>query len=87
MVAVNTTRLSSKGQVVIPEEIRKRMGLKPGNRFVVLGDGETLILKMIKLPDPAEFNAILAKVRKQARLAGMKRSDVKEAIRRVRARG
>jgi AbrB family looped-hinge helix DNA binding protein len=33
-----TTKLSSKGQVVIPEEIRKKLGLEPGAQFVVLGE-------------------------------------------------
>ncbi|NIR47056.1 AbrB/MazE/SpoVT family DNA-binding domain-containing protein [candidate division KSB1 bacterium] len=29
--------MSSKGQVVIPEEIRKRLGLKAGSQFIVVG--------------------------------------------------
>ena len=31
-------RLSTKGQVVLPLEVRKRMGLKPGDRLVVVGE-------------------------------------------------
>ena len=38
MSSAATTTLSSKGQVVIPEEIRIRLGLKAGAQFVVLGD-------------------------------------------------
>lgn len=30
MSSASTTTLSSKGQVVIPEEIRARLGLEPG---------------------------------------------------------
>jgi AbrB family looped-hinge helix DNA binding protein len=30
-----TTRVSSKGQIVLPAEIRKRDGIKPGQRFDV----------------------------------------------------
>ena len=41
MKAVTTTRLSSKGQVVIPEAIRRRLRLDPGAEFVVLGDDNT----------------------------------------------
>ena len=33
-----TTRMSSKGQVVIPEEIRTRLGLTAGTQFVAIGD-------------------------------------------------
>jgi AbrB family looped-hinge helix DNA binding protein len=40
MQMVATTKMSSKGQVVIPEQVRKSMNLQPGTRFVVLGEGE-----------------------------------------------
>jgi hypothetical protein len=33
MTMVATTKLSSKGQVVIPEEIRRRLGLKAGAQY------------------------------------------------------
>ena len=45
MEPVATTRLSSKGQVVIPQELRTRLGLEPGTRFVVLGEDDVVILK------------------------------------------
>jgi AbrB family looped-hinge helix DNA binding protein len=81
-----TTRLSSKGQVVIPEEIRDRLGLKPGAQFVVLGDRDVVILKVIQTPDMAEFDELVGRARKAARKAGLKRSDVREAIRSARKR-
>ena len=37
MTSIATTRLSSKGQIVIPEEVRKALGLEPGAQFVVMG--------------------------------------------------
>jgi len=45
MEGLATTKMSSKGQVVIPEEIRKRFGLKSGSQFVVVGEKDTVILK------------------------------------------
>ncbi len=44
MAEVAATKMSSKGQVVIPEEIRNRLGLKAGTKFVVVGSEDTLIL-------------------------------------------
>ena len=36
MADLSTTKMSSKGQVVIPDAIRKRLGLEPGDQFVVM---------------------------------------------------
>ena len=80
-----TTKLSSKGQVVIPEEIRKRLGLKEGTQFVVVGDRDVVILKSITPPAMREFDELVRHARRAARKSGMKRGDVKRAIARVRA--
>ena len=82
-----TTTLSSKGQVVIPEEVRHRLGLKPGAQFVVVGDRDVVILKVIHKPDLAEFADIVGHARKAAKRAGVKRKDVDRAVKRVRRRG
>jgi AbrB family looped-hinge helix DNA binding protein len=81
-----TTKLSSKGQVVIPEEIRDRLGLKPGAQFVVLGDRDVVILKVIQAPDMAQFDEIVGRARKAAKRARLKRNDVDQAVKRVRSR-
>jgi AbrB family looped-hinge helix DNA binding protein len=86
MAALATTRLSSKGQVVIPEDVRLRLGLKPGAQFVVVGEGDVVILKIISPPSMKEFEALVTKARAQARQAGLKRADIAAAIKKVRAR-
>ena len=58
MAALATTKMSSKGQVVIPEEIRKRLGLKAGSQFVVVGDKNLLRVsgyRGIKIIRPRRF--------------------------------
>jgi AbrB family looped-hinge helix DNA binding protein len=85
MQALATTKLSSKGQVVIPEDVRERLGLKPGVQFVVVGDGDVVMLKVISPPPVEEFGELLKKVRRQARQAGMKKSDITSAIKKVRS--
>ena len=52
-----------------------------------MGEGDVVILKKIEAPDRREFRALAAKVRGQARRVGMKRSDVKKAVRATRRRG
>lgn len=84
MARLATTKMSSKGQVVIPEEIRNRLGLKAGVQFVVLGERDVVILKALSAPSMKDFDELIAKARKQARKTGLKRSDIAEARKKVR---
>ena len=86
MAEIATTKMSSKGQVVIPEDIRKRLGLEPGSQFVVIGEDDTVILKSIAAPEMNEFDELIARARSQARKAGMKQSDIASAVEKIRSR-
>jgi len=79
MTAIETTKMSSKGQIVIPEETRNRLGLKAGDKFLVIGDKDVLILKTLTSPSLNEFNDLIKKARRQAKAAGLKRSDIVKA--------
>jgi len=81
-----TTRMSSKGQVVIPENIRKRLKLKTGSQFVVVGNEDVVILKAISAPLMEEFDGLIAEARKQAKKAGLRKSDITAAIAKARGR-
>lgn len=81
-----TTKMSSKGQVVIPEGIRKRLGLKAGAQFVVVGDKDVVILKAIRPPSMEDFDALLIEARRQAKKAGLKLSDITAAIAKARSK-
>ena len=61
-----TTTLSSKGQVVIPEEIRERLGLKAGAQFVVVADRDVVIFKVLDPPALGEFAPLVARARQAA---------------------
>ena len=80
MANVSTTKMSSKGQIVIPDIIRKQLNLKPGSQFVVVGDKDVVILKNISPPALNEFDDLIAEARKKGKQAGLKRSDIKDAI-------
>ena len=86
MANVATTKLSSKRQVVIPENIRKKLKLEVGAQFVVLGDKDVVILKKISPPSIDEFDALIKKVRKTAKQVELKKSDIEMAIRKVRSK-
>ncbi len=47
------TKITKRGQTVVPAPIRKRYGIQEGDRLVWLDDGETI--KVIPIPsDPVE---------------------------------
>jgi AbrB family looped-hinge helix DNA binding protein len=79
-----TTTLSSKGQVVIPEEIRVRLGLKAGARFVVIAERDVVIFKVLQAPSVREFSTLLERARQAARRTGLRRADIVTAIAKAR---
>jgi AbrB family looped-hinge helix DNA binding protein len=79
-----TTKLSSKGQVVIPEEIRIQMKLHTGDQFLVLAEKDVVILKAIVSPDLREYSDLIAKTRLAAKKAGLTKDAVKDAIEEAR---
>lgn len=84
MVHPSTTKLSSRGQAVIPEEIRNRLGLEPGVSFVLVGEGDVVVLKALKPPRREEFKKLLDEVQDAARKAGITPADVERILREVR---
>jgi AbrB family looped-hinge helix DNA binding protein len=79
-VKPSTTKMSSKGQVVIPEEIREQLGLTAGTQFVVVGDRDVVILKTLSTPSMSEFDTLIGEARRQAKTAKMSRTDLQNAV-------
>lgn len=75
------TSMSSRGQVVIPLNIREIMGLKEGEKFIVSGQEDTIILKKIRM---SEFDELMKKTHEFAKKAGITPKDVRDAIKQVR---
>ena len=86
MSTVSTTKLSSKGQVVIPEDIKKKLNLKTGTQFIVVGDKDVVILKSISPPSLDEFDELISRARDTAQLSGLTKKDIEKAIKKVRSR-
>ncbi len=84
MSTLATTRLSSKGQVVIPEEIRAQMGLHTGDRFIVLAEEGVVILKTIFPPEQSEYYSLVKKIRRAVKISGVTKASVSAAIKKAR---
>lgn len=53
-----TTTLSSRGQIVIPQSVRERCHLQPGDHFVVEDNPETQVLTLRKVKDGGDWFGI-----------------------------
>ena len=78
------TAMSTKGQIVLPKKIRTALNLNAGTQFVVFSDNDNILLKPIKEPNLAEFEAVLSKFRNWAKEVGVTEADIDEAIKNVR---
>lgn len=65
-------RVTSKGQVTIPQEVRERVGLLPGVEveFVLGKDGAVILRRAGDQPRNAELQAAVARLRGAARGQG-----------------
>ena len=88
LAEVELTKMSSRGQIVIPQEIRKEMHLKEGEAFAVIGSEDTLLLKRIKTPSREEILAKMKRLVKEgektAKKLGIREKDVPKLIHRAR---
>ena len=88
MTKVMTTKMSSKGQVVLPEALRQMYGWESGTAFTILTYKGSIIMQPLKTPTEdeiaAEFEAAFEESRRQAKAAGMKPMDISNAISDVR---
>jgi len=85
------TTVSAKGQVVIPQSVREKLKLKPKTKLIVYGEGDTIIMKKVQLPDlKEEWERIKQIIEERNRKHGpLTEEDVKrevEAYRREKAK-
>lgn len=86
MEKLEVTSLSSRGQVVIPQEVRERLHLHTGEKFVVFGEDDTIVLKKLAVPSFNGFDKLLQKTRAFAKQKGIRPVAVAEAIKSVRTK-
>jgi len=84
MKPITITSVSSKGQIVVPMDIRKEMGLSVGMKLMILTDGDNLLLKPVKAPKLEAFRELVKASRTYAKQIGLKKAAVKKAIKKAR---
>lgn len=85
-VTLAVAKTSVKGQLVIPQKIRRELGIKDGQLMLVYAAGDRIILKKVEETEPGLFSMLAAPVRAKAKERKITRKDVERAIGDVRRR-
>lgn len=81
---IETTKMSSRGQIVIPQNIREQIDVDEGTIFLVMTSSDTIILKKIKTPSKEDILKDIKNISKKGRInadsLGIKESDVSKIL-------
>ena len=87
-MTIETVRMSSKGQIVIPSDIRAELHAVEGTVFAVIGSKDTVVFKKIETPSKEELikelSLIAKKGKAQLQKKGIKESDIPGIVRKSR---
>ncbi|MBS3122229.1 AbrB/MazE/SpoVT family DNA-binding domain-containing protein [Candidatus Woesearchaeota archaeon] len=78
---IDLVKMSPKGQLVVPQEIREKGGFASGDRFVPFPIKGGVLFKKVKIPDVnSEFENLSSEIEKQFKKQGVSPNDVDEAV-------
>jgi len=89
-MAVEMIKMSSKGQIVIPQDIRAEICASEGTMFAVVSGRDSIVLKKVATPSKEELICELREIAKEgarrAEKLGIKEKDVPDLIHKARKR-
>lgn len=78
-------KMSDKGQLVVPQDIRESQSLTPGERFVAFPVQDGVLFKKVEMPKvKLDFENLAKEIEAQFKKAKIKQKDVAEAVKWVR---
>lgn len=76
---IEITKMTSKGQVVIPQDIRIRKKMRDGEKFIVYDSDDSIILKRVsnleKARDTKELEKVFSSMWVVAKVRGVSEKD------------
>ncbi len=82
---IDVLTLSTKGQLVLPNDLRKSLSLAPGDKLVVYWSNGSIVLKKLELPTESDFEKEIDKTVLYAKENGIKEEDIANTIKSYRA--
>ena len=80
------TRLGERGQIVIPQVFREHLKLEKGEKFIVVEQGDSIVLRRLKAPTKTEFEELMKKTHEFAKKHRLTEKDMWDAIRKTRSK-
>ncbi len=81
MSGIEIGKVSSRGQVAIPAEMRKSLDLKEGEKVLFFSEGDTIMMRKVTV---GSFRELTEPLKTAAKQAGLKESDVPGIVGRFR---
>ena len=79
-MGLGIAKISQNGQIVIPAEIRELMGIEPADRFLVISEGDDIVLRKLKKKTrKKELIELLASIQEDIEAEGITKEDLEEA--------
>ena len=89
-MAVEMVKMSSKGQIVIPQDIRAEICASEGTMFAVVSGRDSIVLKKVAIPSKEELICELREIAKEGRkrleVKGIKEADISGIVEKSRKR-
>ncbi len=78
---VELVKMSTKGQLVVPQDIRSIANLTPGERFVAFPVADGVLFKKVEIPKvKLDFESLSKEVEAQFKKNKVKEADVAKAV-------
>ena len=85
-MAVDVLSVSSKGQIVLPVEMRRELEIGAGAKLAAYVLGDLILLKPINVPTESDFKKSLDEAAEWAKEVGYKEDDVNDIVKTHRKR-
>lgn len=79
-MAEEIVKMSPKGQLVVPKEIRDQAGFEPSDRFIAVPVEDGVIFKKIDIDVESEYEQLSQQVRDRFQRTGVKEGEVEDAV-------
>ncbi len=81
-MTVSVSKVSTKGQIVLPVDIRRELDIHPRDKLLLVAEDDTLIVKKI---ESTGFRELMKPLWEKTRKLGMTQGDVDDIIEEARS--